>query len=405
MTQQRVYHNQGCRALKIESQALKHGDYIIKCNVRPKFVICPECKSENIKYNGFRTREFIGVPEGYRKVILSCNIPRVICNDCGANRQIVIPFADQYMSYTRKSAKFFVQEINHSSIKSVSDRFNINYSLLYNMYYNYLDKKYSKPDISNLKLLAIDEIAIGKNHKYATLVMNYETEQVIFVNEGKGADSLVPFWKMIGPRRAKNIKAVAMDMSPAFISAVTENLPNTMVIFDHFHVVKLLNKYLDDLRKMVFSQATEEEKKVLRGIKWILLKRGDTLTDERNEKTRLQNAVAINKPLFIGYYMKEDVSQIWEQESKNNAAIILQNWVNTGFASDNPIITKMANSILKFSSGILNWYDFPITTATLEGLNNKIKKINRQSFGIKSFNYYRLRILGIHDTDIILTGC
>ena len=148
--------------------------------------------------------------------------------------------------------------------------------------------------------------------------MNYETGNVIYVGKGKGADALDPFWALIGPRRAKKIKAVAIDMSPAYISAISTHLPHAVIIYDHFHIIKLLNKYLDELRRSVYRESSTEQRKLLKGIRWILLKRGANLNDDKNERTKLEEALALNESLSFGYYLKEDISQVWEQDSKED---------------------------------------------------------------------------------------
>jgi transposase len=112
----------------------------------------------------------------------------------------------------------------------------------------YLTKRYSRPILKDLKLIAIDEISIGKGHNYLTVVLDLISGAVVFVGNGKGADALVPFWKRLKSSRAR-IQAVAIDMSPAYISAVSENLPKATIVFDHFHLIKLFNEKLSDLRR------------------------------------------------------------------------------------------------------------------------------------------------------------
>ena len=109
-------------------------------------------------------------------------------------------------------------------------------------------------------------------------------------------------------------------MSPAYISAVTNNLPQTQIVFDHFHVVKLLNDELSNLRRELYNQETELNKKqLLKGTRWLLLKNNENLNDEWEESKRLEEALAINKPLSIAYYLKEELKLLWEKDSKQKA--------------------------------------------------------------------------------------
>jgi transposase len=135
-----------------------------------------------------------------------------------------------------------------------------------------LSRRHAKPKLKHLRAIAIDEIAVAKGHRYLTTVMDPESGAVVFVGDGKGADALKPFWKRLRPSGAK-IEAVAMDMSAAYRSAVAIHLPKAVIVFDHFHVVKLFNDKLSELRRQLYREATEvQHKAVLKGTRWLLLK-------------------------------------------------------------------------------------------------------------------------------------
>ena len=115
-----------------------------------------------------------------------------------------------------------------------------------------------------------------------------------------------PFWKRLRGSGAK-IKAVATDMSQAYQEAVSKNLPKAIIVFDHFHVIKLFNEKLSNLRRQLFHEAEENQQKVLKGIRWLLLKNPENLDPTRNEKRRLDTGLRLNKPLATAYYLKEDL--------------------------------------------------------------------------------------------------
>ena len=130
----------------------------------------------------------------------------------------------------------------------------------------YLRRHFSQPSFKGLKRIAVDEISIGHGHHYLTVILDLDTGAVVFVGEGKGADSLEPFWKRLKTSRAR-IRAVAMDMSQAYISAVTANLPNSAIVFDHFHVIKLFNEKLTELRRDLYRETTDLlHRSVLKGL-------------------------------------------------------------------------------------------------------------------------------------------
>ena len=133
---------------------------------------------------------------------------------------------------------------------------------------------------------------MGKGHRYLTIVLDLESGAVVFVGNGKGADALKPFWKRLRPSGAR-IQAVAMDMSGAYRSAVATHLPKAKIVFDRFRVIKLFNEKLSDLRRELYREATDvQQKKVLKGARWLLLKNPENLDVEKDEKRRLKEALA-----------------------------------------------------------------------------------------------------------------
>jgi transposase len=267
-----------------------------------------------------------------------------------------------------------------------------------------LSRRYAKPKLKHLRVIAIDEIAVAKGHRYLTVVMDLESGAVVFVGDGKGADALKPFWKRLRPSGAK-IEAVAMDMSVAYRRAVMINLPKAKIVFDHFHVIKLFNEKLSDLRRALYREATEVmHKEVLKGTRWLLLKNPENLDDKKDERRRLEEALALNKPLATAYYMKEDLRRFWEQPGKQFATTFLDGWVRRAEASGIKVLQQMAKTLAAHRSGLLAYYDVMITSGPMEGTNNKIKTMKRQAYGFRDMEFFKLKILAIHETKYALVG-
>lgn len=262
----------------------------------------------------------------------------------------------------------------------------------------YLVNKYKHIPIKGVNYLAIDEFSVRKGHQYMTVVMNLESGQVLHVGLGRASDVLDVFWKKI--RRWKSrIKAVAMDMWPAYIKSVKNHLPKAKIVYDWFHVVKMINHGIDQLRRQVYKdELTQQQRKVLKGSRWILLKRGYNLNKNRKEHQRLQEALAMNKPLATAYYLKEDLTQLWQYDKKESAMQFLEDWCSQARSCGIPILSKIANTIARAKTGLLAWYDHPISTGPLEGLNNKIKVLKRRAYGYRDLEYFKLKILDIHQT-------
>jgi transposase len=264
------------------------------------------------------------------------------------------------------------------TIKDVANHLDVGWDLVKGIQRRYLTKYYSKPRLKDLSRIAVDEISVGKNHKYLTVVLDLLTGAVVFVGDGKGADSLKPFWRRLKCSGAE-IEAVAIDMSPSYISAVTDNLPEATIVFDHFHIIKLFNEKLSDLRRTIHKKITKAGQKVLKGTRWLLLKNSNRLRPKYKEHERLSKALRINAALATAYYLKEDLGQLWNQDNKREASLFLDSWIARASQSGVTMLVKFAKTLGRHRDGILAYYDFPITTGPLEGTNNKIKTLQKQA--------------------------
>jgi transposase len=175
-------------------------------------------------------------------------VPRVECQACGLVRQVDISFADPRRSYTRSFERYVLELSWRMTFRDVARHLNVGWDLIKDIQKRDLLRRYAKPKLKHLRYIAIDEIAVAKGHQYLTVVMDLESGAVVFVGDGKGADALMPFWKRLRPSKAK-IEAVATDMSAAYWGAVMTYLPKAKIVFDHFHVIKLFNDKLSDLRR------------------------------------------------------------------------------------------------------------------------------------------------------------
>jgi transposase len=256
--------------------------------------------------------------------------------------------------------------------------------------------------LKKLKRLAIDEISIG--HGHLTVVLDLVSGAVVFVGKGKGADALIPFWKRLKASHAK-IEAVATDMSPADTLAVRENRPRAVHVFDHFHVVKLLNDRLANFRRELQREAEGPlGKKLLKGTRWLIPKNPENLDETTGERTRLEDALRINQPLATAYYMKEEFRHFWDQQSVAEATRFLDDWCRRAEASKRSVLEKMADTFRTHRPGLLNYHRCPISTGPREGVNNTIKTLQRQAYGYRDEEFFHLRIFAIHLARYVLLG-
>ena len=399
-----LYHRFGIRGYQYTRTDYQDGHTIFTIHQDPETRRCPACGSPQVQSRGQVVRRFRTVPIGSHATFVVLPIPRVECQACGVVRQVEVPFADARRSYTRSFERYALELGRRMTIRDVARHLNVSWDVIKDIQKRDLSRRFAKPKLKHLRHLAIDEISIGKRHRYLTVVMDLESGAVVFVGDGKGADALKPFWKRLRGSNAK-IEAVAMDMSKAYRAAVSTNLPKATIVFDHFHVVKLFNEKLSQLRRDLYREATDKlQKDVLKGTLWLLLKAAENLDEKKNEKQKLEEALSLNKSLAVAYYMKEDLRQFWDQPGKRFATAFLNDWIKRAEASGIRMLQQMAKTLEAHRSGLLAYYDVMITSGPMEGTNNKIKTMKRQAYGFRDKEFFKLKILAIHETRYELVG-
>jgi len=207
-----------------------------------------------------------------------------MCFACGQVRQVKLGFADPKKRYTRSFERYALELSRRMTIQDVAQHLQVSWDTIKDIQARSLQRRFGKPKLHKLQQIAIDEIAIGKGHHYLTVVLNLLSGAVVFVGNGKGTEALEPFWRQVRRARAK-IKAVATDMSKAYIRAIRDNLKGVVHVFDHFHVIKLFNDKLSAFRRELYHQAsTDRQRKILKGTRWLLLKNPENLDAERDER-------------------------------------------------------------------------------------------------------------------------
>ena len=227
-----------------------------------------------------------------------------------------------------------------------------------------------------LKRLSIDEIYFGRRKKFYTLVIDRDTGQIVWVAKGRGGEALRPFWRALRLSRAQ-IEAVAMDMSAAYWAAVMEPLPEAAIVFDRFHIIKLMNEKLDHLRREMVNEATGPMQQTVKGIRYLLLMNRANVEEEK--RPRLDEALKHNEPLFTGYLLKEALGLLWEQSTYGEMRSFLNQWCAWADESGIRQMRQMAKTLLSHKSGILSWWKHRINNGRMEGLNNKIKTLLRHT--------------------------
>ena len=365
---------------------------------------CGHCGGREVMREGVVVRRFRALPIGRRPVWLELPVQRLWCAKCNKTRQVKLPFADERRTYTHSFERYALDLGRHMTIQDVAQHLGVSWDVIKDIQKRYLLRHYAKPRLKHLRQIAIDEISIGRGQRFLTVVLDLDSGAVVFVGEGRGTASLEPFWKRLRSSGAK-VQAVATDMSPAYTLAVHDNLPKAIHVFDRFHVMMLFNEQLADLRREVQRSVEDvEQRRLLKGTLWLLLKNPENLNPKKNERQRLDDALRINQPLATAYYMREDLREFWNQLLEPLAARFLDDWIARAQASGIKMLQKFARTLQVHRTGLLNWYKYPISTGPLEGTNTKIRVLQRQAYGFRDREFFKLKIYALHETTYALVG-
>lgn len=316
-----LYHAWGLYSHKCSREEYKGNTIILHIEAKERQKTCPLCGHTHLVKNGYCIRDFVGLPIGGKKTIIRTKVQRYKCiNDqCTYDQQERIPFATGSCSYIHRFARYVIDLLKAMTLKDVSNLLDVSWNTIKDIHVRYLERHYSPPSLDRVDCIGLDEFAVKKGHIYKTIVVDLRTGRILYVGDGKGADSLDKFWKKVR-KKGLEIKYIATNLSAAFISSVSENCPKAIHVFDHFHVMKLMNDKLDEILWVHYNMEKNLNKRnVLKGTRYLLLKNGADICD-KEYKTRLENVLAMNRPLSEGYYYpKEQLREIWMQHDRKEA--------------------------------------------------------------------------------------
>lgn len=404
MTSSELYHGFGIEGYRtVRTEFVSRRMVLHVESTRPPLCSC--CGSSSVVGRGRFERRVKSLPIGAKQVDILLRGQRVECQDCSEVRRMKVDFAEPRVGYTKRLEKYVLFLLRKATMKDVAELVGLGWDAVKDIQKRHLTRRYRRPRLKGVRRIAIDEISIGKGHRYVTVVLNLENGMVLFVGDGKGAEALTPFWRRVKRCKGCRLRAIAIDMSPAYISAVQNNAPKARIVFDRFHLVNLCNEMLTKLRRALYNKITEDgSKSVLKGVRWLLLKNPENLDATKDERRRLNEALELNRPLATAYYMKDELRQLWNQPSKAAAQRFLNDWVKRAEASGITLLKKFAHTLAAHKTGILAWYDDRISTGPLEGTNNKIKTMKRQAYGFRDTEFLKLKIMALHETKYALIG-
>ena len=318
---------------------------------------------------------------------------RVKCRWCGPKLE-ALPWIGRYERVTKRLAESVVRMCAILPLKHVAEYFDLDRKTV-----KAIDKKHllmTLPPIDALGVEAIvmDEFAIRKGHRYATVVADAKTCRVLWVGRGRGRRDVRPFFQLLGKEGCASLKAVAMDMSAAYELEVYKHCPNAQVVYDLFHVVlKYGREVIDRVRVDEANRLRRDPqaRHVIKGSRWLLLRNRDNIREPKDQ-VRLQELLQANKALCTAYVLKDDLKHLWSFRQSHEAMLFWKHWYRRAVRSRIQPLVHFAKRIKEYLHGILAHCLWPLHTSVIEGINNKIKLIKRMAYGFRDDEYFFLKI-------------
>ena len=349
---------------------------------------CPECKRERRKYEEKYVRYIRDLNICGQKCILRMEFYKINCS-CGYRGIEEVSFLGKYQRVTKRLADFVCKMCERMSISDVARTLCLDWKTV-----KRIDKENLKSTIkglenSNPKRIGIDEIASQKGHNYLTIVRDLDGG-VIWIGEKRKEETLDNFFAELGKEKSSRIELAVMDMWDPYIASVNENT-SANIVFDKFHVSKVINECLDSVRKKEFAKADDKERIEMKHKRFLILSRKSHL--DKDEKETLDALMKQNKTLYQAYLLKEQILDIFSTGTWNDAVERIEKWFQNVFESGIEAFDKAVNRIKSYFYGIINYFRYKVTNAGSEGFNTKINVIKRRAYGFRDIEYFRLKIL------------
>jgi transposase len=375
-----LYHAFGLQGVKYQRTRYEGGEMFFEAEMTERLAVCPVCRSRSVIRKGSRVRRLRMVPVGRKRVWLDLTVHRLGCRACGAIRWPHLPFADPRRTVTHAFERYVMELLRKTTIADAAAHLGVGWDLVKDIHKRHLTRKYRHIPLKDVRAVAIDEFAVRKGHEYMTIVLDLESGRILHVAPGKSAASITPFLR-VPARNAPNLRAVAMDMGPAYLGAVSRILPHVDIVLDRYHVTALVNAALEECRRGQQAELDTLGLKTLKGCRFLLLRNYEDLP--KDKKARLNRLLKINAPLLTLHTMKEQLRTFWDQPNARKAAALLEAWCRDAMDSGIRPLMRVGKTLWFFRALLLNYFLHRITSARIEGTNNKIKTLKRQAYGFR----------------------
>lgn len=354
--------------------------------------ICSGCGATVAALHDRSVRRIRDLPVFEHPVELRVMRLRLACPACGPRLQR-LAWLDPHCRVTRRLAESVARLCAVTSVLHAARWYGIDWKTAKAIDFRALARRLGPVDLDGVTRIAMDEFAIQKGHRYATVVVDVARKRVLWVGRGRSRAEVRPFFELLGPKRCAQLQAVAMDMNTAYDLEVRRHCPNARVIYDLFHVVaKYGREVINRVRVDAANQLRHDKpaRRVVKRSHWLLLRNPANL--QASERIRLAEVLEANQSLLAVHVMKEQLKALWNAPTPWAWRTAWRQWHAQAKESGIPALMHFANCLRPYWRGILARVRWPMHTGLLEGINNRIKVIKRIAYGFRDDAYFFLKI-------------
>jgi len=341
-----------------------------------------------------RVRRVRDLSSGDVRIYLEMEVRRVQCRRCGLVKRERLEFLADNPLYTKRFSHYVGRRCRQSTIKDIAEELHLDWDTVKTLEKQYMSAQLAKAGRPGPKAIGIDEISIRKGHTYRIVVSDLIRRRPIwFGGEDRSEVSMAQFYDWLGDKKSRGIRLAVMDMWKPFRNVTLARAPRAAILFDKFHIMRHLGEALDKVRKSEYARLSGKDRRYIKGQKYTLLSHRENLTGEG--KQTLKTLLAANKRLNTAYLLKESFGQLWDYEREGWARKFFENWRASLKWQRLKPYEKFAEMIDRHWDGIAAYCkpENKVSLGFVEGLNNKIRVIQRRAYGLRDQEYLRLKIL------------
>lgn len=370
-------------------EELEENEVLLVLERKPRVLKCPRCRSPAPCYDA-PTRFIDDLPAWGRRMVLTVSWPRVDCPSCGV-LQISYGWVGPTGRRTRRFERWIYELTRWIPVADVAEIASLAWQTVKDIETRFIRAALRGRSLEGITALGIDEVSYRKGHRYLTIVTDVRQRRILDVKKGRDSAALKRFFRTFGPERLAQIREVVIDMHEPYELAIAEAMPHARIVFDRFHLMKLLNRALDELRRRQQRDLPLDDRRVLKNKRYVLLRPREELTPR--QRVALTELRRVNEPLSTAYLLKEDFREIYQAHRVGDARLAFADWIRRVRESQIPELVDFVGTLRRHFTGVLGFFRHRLTNGLAEGFNNVIKTIQKVAYGFHDVRYLRLKIL------------